>query len=154
MAACTVPSSADVGSSRISTFGLRAVAMAIITLWDIPPESWIGKPHLGEHFDRPALGLPPGHIQMICDYLLDLLTHGKHWVQAGCRVLEYHCDVAATDLAELLMRKRKNIAVVKEDAAACDAPGVGQQVECAERDRCFARSALARQGECAALPQR
>ena len=40
--ACTVTSSAVVGSSAISTSGLLASAMAIITRWRWPPESWCG----------------------------------------------------------------------------------------------------------------
>ena len=40
--ACTVTSSAVVGSSAISTFGLQASAMAIITRWRMPPESSCG----------------------------------------------------------------------------------------------------------------
>ena len=37
-----VTSSAVVGSSAISSFGLQASAMAIITRWRMPPESWCG----------------------------------------------------------------------------------------------------------------
>ena len=37
--ACTVTSSADVGSSAISTSGSSTVAIAIITRWHIPPDS-------------------------------------------------------------------------------------------------------------------
>ena len=37
-----VTSSAVVGSSAISTFGLQATAIAIITRWRMPPESWCG----------------------------------------------------------------------------------------------------------------
>ncbi|MCY1300010.1 hypothetical protein D9M70_495650 [compost metagenome] len=40
--ACTVTSSAVVGSSAISTSGSLASAMAIITRWRWPPESWCG----------------------------------------------------------------------------------------------------------------
>ena len=40
--ACTVTSSAVVGSSRISSRGRRATAIAIITRWRMPPESWCG----------------------------------------------------------------------------------------------------------------
>ncbi len=34
-----VTSSAVVGSSAISSFGLQAIAMAIMTFWFMPPES-------------------------------------------------------------------------------------------------------------------
>ena len=37
-----VTSSAVVGSSAISSCGLQASAMAIITRWRMPPESWCG----------------------------------------------------------------------------------------------------------------
>jgi hypothetical protein len=40
--ACTVTSSAVVGSSAISMSGRQARAMAIITRWRMPPESWCG----------------------------------------------------------------------------------------------------------------
>ena len=38
-----VTSSAVVGSSAIRRRGLQAIAMAIITRWFMPPESWCGK---------------------------------------------------------------------------------------------------------------
>jgi hypothetical protein len=37
-----VTSRAVVGSSAISTFGRHASAMAIMTRWHIPPDSWCG----------------------------------------------------------------------------------------------------------------
>ena len=37
--ACTVTSSAVVGSSAISSFGLQLSAIAIITRWRMPPDS-------------------------------------------------------------------------------------------------------------------
>ena len=40
--AWTVTSSAVVGSSAISSFGLSASAIAIIARWRIPPENWCG----------------------------------------------------------------------------------------------------------------
>ena len=40
--ACTVTSSAVVGSSAISTSGSLAIAMAIITRWRMPPENSCG----------------------------------------------------------------------------------------------------------------
>ena len=42
MRACTVTSSAVVGSSQISTAGSQASAMASMTRWRWPPESWCG----------------------------------------------------------------------------------------------------------------
>jgi hypothetical protein len=40
--AWTVTSSAVVGSSAISRSGSRAIAIAIITRWRMPPENWCG----------------------------------------------------------------------------------------------------------------
>ncbi len=41
--ACTITSSAVVGSSPITSFGLQASAIAIMARWRMPPESWCGK---------------------------------------------------------------------------------------------------------------
>ena len=41
--ACTVTSSAVVGSSQMRSFGSHASAIAIIARWRWPPESWCGK---------------------------------------------------------------------------------------------------------------
>ena len=40
--ACTVTSNAVVGSSAISSLGSQTSAIAIITRWRMPPESWCG----------------------------------------------------------------------------------------------------------------
>ena len=40
--ASTVASSAVVGSSRISSAGSAAIAIAITTRWAMPPDSWCG----------------------------------------------------------------------------------------------------------------
>ena len=63
-----VTSSAVVGSSAISSFGLQASAIAIITRCRMPPESWcgysrdaalgLGDVHEAQHLDR-ALRAPP-----------------------------------------------------------------------------------------------
>ena len=37
-----VTSSAVVGSSAMTSFGLQASAMAIMTRWRMPPENWCG----------------------------------------------------------------------------------------------------------------
>ncbi len=41
--ACTMTSSAVVGSSPMTSLGLHASAMAIMARWRMPPESWCGK---------------------------------------------------------------------------------------------------------------
>ena len=42
ISAWMVTSSAVVGSSAISTLGEQEIAIAIMTRWRIPPESWCG----------------------------------------------------------------------------------------------------------------
>ena len=42
MPACTVTSSAVVGSSAIRSRGRQASAIAIAIRWRIPPENWCG----------------------------------------------------------------------------------------------------------------
>ncbi len=41
--ACTMTSSAVVGSSPMTSLGLQASDMAIMARWRMPPESWCGK---------------------------------------------------------------------------------------------------------------
>jgi hypothetical protein len=40
--ACTVTSSAVVGSSAMSTAGSSEIAIAIMMRWRMPPENWCG----------------------------------------------------------------------------------------------------------------
>ena len=40
--ACTVTSRAVVGSSAMRTAGSRAMAIAIMMRWRMPPENWCG----------------------------------------------------------------------------------------------------------------
>ena len=40
--ACTVTSSAVVGSSAMSSSGSSAIAIAIMMRWRMPPENWCG----------------------------------------------------------------------------------------------------------------
>ena len=40
--ACTVTSSAVVGSSAMRIRGSSAIAIAIMTRWRMPPENWCG----------------------------------------------------------------------------------------------------------------
>ena len=104
-----VTSSAVVGSSAIRSFGLQAMAMAIMTRWHWPPDIWCGKElsrsfRFGDadqlhQFDgaRPALGAVHAHVE--AQHLLDLEADGEARIEAGHRLLEDHRDVLADDLA-------------------------------------------------------
>jgi hypothetical protein len=81
--ACTVTSSAVVGSSAISRRGLQASAMAIITRCSMPPESWcgsnisaaalgIGNPHPFERFACRRVACAPTSPRLQAEGLLDL----------------------------------------------------------------------------------
>ena len=69
-----VTSSAVVGSSAISSFGWQAIAMAIITRWLMPPESWCGKAvsrrlgrrdaDLAQELDGAGVALALAHVEM------------------------------------------------------------------------------------------
>ena len=105
-----VTSSAVVGSSAISSFGLQAMAMAIMTRWHWPPDIWCGK-----DVSRSAGSAMPtcfnssmararrlaGPCRMEAQHLLDLETDGEAGIEAGHRLLEDHRHVLADDLAPL-----------------------------------------------------
>ena len=98
-----VTSSAVVGSSAIRSFGLQASAMAIITRWRMPPESWCGyslsaPPRLGDAHQRQHLhGAHAGRVAaealMQPQRLGDLVAHRQHRIEARHRLLEHHADL-------------------------------------------------------------
>ena len=57
--ACTITSSAVVGSSATSTLGLHASAIAIAARWRMPPENSCGKPPPRSPGCRPPRAAPP-----------------------------------------------------------------------------------------------
>ncbi len=106
--ACTVTSSAVVGSSAISSFGSLAIAMAIIARWRIPPENSCG------YCDARAFGSgTPTRLSRSTGPSPGTLLRRVRAVQAGSprrsdrrredrvqgrhRILEDHRDVLAAD---------------------------------------------------------
>ena len=97
-----VTSSAVVGSSAISTFGLHATAMAIITRWRMPPESWCGYSSMR----RAGAGMPTSSSssivavarrravepEVVAQHLADLAADGEDRVQRRHRLLEHEGD--------------------------------------------------------------
>ena len=122
-----VTSSAVVGSSAISSRGLQASAMAIITRWRMPPDNWCGYSRTrragrgdadqGQHLDRLRLGVARVHALVQPHRLADLPADGQHRVQAGHRLLEDHRDRVAADVAHFRLRQRQQIAALEADAA-------------------------------------
>ena len=111
-----VTSSAVVGSSAISSFGLQAIAMAIITRWHWPPDIWCGKAlsrllgigdaDEGEELDRARAPAPCASMAMwTLQHFLDLEADGEAGVEARHRLLEDHGDVLADDLAPVGRRR-------------------------------------------------
>jgi hypothetical protein len=102
-----VTSSAVVGSSAMSSFGSHESAIAIITRWRIPPESWCGYSSMR----RSGSGMPTSSSISIARsraaFLLrpwcsrsdsdDLVAHLEDGVQRRHRLLEDHRDVVAAD---------------------------------------------------------
>ena len=109
-----VTSSAVVGSSAISSFGLQASAIAIITRCRMPPDSWCGYSPIAplgfgdvdeaQHVDR--LGERRGAAEPLMQGqgLGDLPADRQHRVERGHRLLKDHRDLVAADLAHLALR--------------------------------------------------
>ena len=104
--ACTVTSSAVVGSSAISMSGCRPSAMAIITRWRMPPESSCGycvsRRAASGICTRSSSARAPRRVRpgrrapaWARDRLGQLPADGQHRVERGHRLLEDHADVAA-----------------------------------------------------------
>ena len=101
-----VTSRAVVGSSAMSNFGLQAIAIAIITRWRMPPESWWGYsdircsgeaiPTRRNNLNRSFSRLTKTNVA-VKDYRLDELTRDREErVEARHGLLEHHTDLIAT----------------------------------------------------------
>ena len=128
-----VTSRAVVGSSAISRRGFNARAIAIITRWRIPPESWCGyarnlprairDPDHPEEISGTFVGLGLGHLPVVEQALGQLAPDREHRVQAGERVLEDVRDLVAPDAAQLGFGEGEQVATAEEDAPVLDAAG-------------------------------
>ena len=115
MTRCTVTSSAEVGSSAMSSFGSAARPMPMSTRWRMPPENWcgncfsrrvgVGEARLLQHLDGALLDLlAAGGDAVGPDRLLDLEADAPHRVEVRHRVLRDEADLAAADRLHLLRR--------------------------------------------------
>ncbi len=122
-----VTSSAVVGSSAISKAGSLASAIAIITRWRCPPESWCGnassrcaasgKPtSLSSSITRARSRLRR-HPPMQLHRLGDLLADPGQRIEAGHRLLEHHAGDAAAQPAQQTVAGADHALAVDHDAA-------------------------------------
>ena len=103
-----VTSSAVVGSSAMISLGLQASAMAIITRWRMPPESWCGycrsrrcgsaMPTISSSSTARFSAVGAVRALVLLQRLGDLPADGQHGIERGHRLLEHHADVAAAHL--------------------------------------------------------
>ena len=132
-----VTSSAVVGSSAISSFGRQAIAMAIITRWLMPPESWCGKAERR----RSGSEMPTSRsssiersrraraveAEMRLQRLADLEADGEAGIEAGDRLLEDHRDVLADHLPAAARREREQVLAGEGQAVGGHRRGLRQE---------------------------
>ena len=124
--ACTVTSSAVVGSSQINRSGSLAMAIAITTRWRSPPESSCGK----ERARRSGWAMPtssssstarvraarlPMSRLVNLERLGDLVAHGVDGGERRHRVLEHRADGLAADLRHLVVGQPEQFVAVQPD---------------------------------------
>ena len=141
--ACTVTSSAVVGSSAISSVGSLTSAIAIIARWRMPPENWCGKSSTRDC----GCGIPTrssistARLRATCFETLwwiryglgDLAPDRVERVQRGQRVLEDHRDLLAAQLAQRGLGGADDLAAVDPDRAF--QPGLLRVVQPEHRHR-------------------
>ena len=128
--ACTVTSSAVVGSSANRILGPQASAMAIITRWRMPPDISCGYCRIRRRASgirtsassRSAVSTAPGsvHAEVHAQRLGDLVADAHQRVQRAHRVLEHHRHRSAPHLAHLLVVAVDQLDAVELDRAGTD----------------------------------
>ena len=154
-----VTSSAVVGSSAISRRGLQAIAIAIITRWFMPPESWCGKalePASRRPGCRPARAARRrasraalrSSAQVQAQRLGELEADREARVEARRRLLEDHRDVLADEPAALARRTcASRSRPAKRSRSARDAAGQGDEAHQRQHGDALARARLADDAE-------
>ena len=129
-----VTSSAVVGSSAISSSGFVESAIAIITRWRMPPDSWcgyslarrfgVGDADLAEHLHRARPSASPAADRLVQLHRLgDLVAAGEDRVERRHRLLEDHRDLVAADVAHLLSRDLEQVPAAQHHAPSTIRPG-------------------------------
>ena len=129
--ASMVTSSAVVGSSAIRRSGSLASAMAIITRWRWPPESWcgirveaplgLGQPDEVQELQRPRPGRAAAEPLVDEQHLVDLLLDRVERVQRRHRLLEDHRDPVPAHAPERRLVGAQELLALEHDAAGRDA---------------------------------
>ena len=129
--ACTVTSSAVVGSSAISSLGSQASAMAIMTRWRMPPDSSCGyclRRWAGSGMPtRRSISIARASARRAAEPLMqgqrlgDLAADREHRVERRHRLLEDHRDVVAADVAHFPFGQVEQIGALEADRAFDDA---------------------------------
>ena len=157
--ACTVTSSAVVGSSAISTSGRLASAMAIITRWRWPPESWCGYWRSRasgsgmctslEQRQRALAGLGAGDAVVQAEHFGDLAADRVDRVQRAHRLLEDHRDARCRAArASRGSRSASDVLASEGDAGRFgDRGALGEQPHDGARGHRLARAAFADDGD-------
>ena len=158
--ACTVTSSPVVGSSAMSSRGAQARAMAIITRWRMPPDSWKG--YLGSaprgRGCRPRRRESAVSLASALSSLQVELSDSVIWLPIrftglsdGHRVLEDHGDVRAPELAQLVVGRVEDLVAGEADRPGLDDVPQGEQAHDRAGQHGLARPRLADDAEGLAL---
>ena len=149
-----VTSSAVVGSSAISTFGIarqrhgdhHALAHAAGQLVRIGVRAALRfrDVHAAQHVDGTVHGVAARQSLMQRDRLADLPAHREQRIERGHRLLEDHRDVVAADVLHLALGQVEQIGALEADGAVDDAPGrVGDEPQDGQRGDALAAAGLA-----------
>ncbi len=155
--ACTVTSSAVVGSSANSSFGTArerdgdrdALAHAARQLMRVLVETLrrLGDPDRVQQRERGLVGLALVHVQVEDQRLGDLLADLHHRVERRHRVLEDHRHLGAPHRAHVVLRVADDVVALVEDVALTDDVALGQQAHDRPRQDRLARAGLAHDAE-------
>ena len=126
-----VTSSAVVGSSAMTSFGLQASAMAIIDALAhaagelvrviMHAARGIGDLHQLQHLDGAGERLLLRQALVAAQALGDLLADGQHRIERGHRLLEDEADLLGADLVQFIAGERHQVAALEHDLALDDA---------------------------------
>ena len=159
-----VTSSAVVGSSAMSRRGLHAMAIAIMTRWFMPPESWcgiVGQPARGrgdadllQQLHRARARRLAVEREMQAQRLLELEADGEARIEAGGRLLEDHRDVAAEHLAPGAVGQREQVLPAEREPLRPHASRERDEAHQRQHGHALARAGLADDAEHLALAKR
>ena len=112
---CTVTSSADVGSSAISSSGPAISIMAIMARWPMPPETscgWRSKTRRGSRIcTASSMASARSRASALADVLMraqrldDLPADAHHRIERVFRILQDHGDAVAAQVAAQFRRR-------------------------------------------------